>query len=616
MAQSVPTVPGMTTEQMTGRNSDTISRQEKLDALLYAARYAPKFTVMIVGLGLVTAVLEGVGLTFIIPIIELMQSSEPVTQADGIAGIFFTVYQTLGIPFTIEYVIGGVALATCLRYTSSFLLTWLRDVLQLSYERHIRENLFDSALETEMEFLDRKGSDNILNAIVTESKAASKVIKRFVKLFDLLLLTVAYLALATWISPQLTAFAIFIIGGVGLGLRHLIGSGYDLGDRVAAANERMQQVVQAGMIGIRDIRVFNLETEIYDEYEEALEEYTRSKVANRRNRAAIKKSQNLVVSVLIFALIYVALTFTNLSFGELGLFLFLMFQLGPKASGINKRFYKVEENLPHLVRTQSFMRDLEEWEEPDTGEQPTPKEVETVEFDDVTFSYTDDEVVLREVDFELKKGEFVAFVGQSGAGKSTIVSLLARYYEPDSGQIRANGNPIGQMDISEWRDRISIVRQNPYMFNDTLRHNLTVGNRDATDAEIKRACEIAKVDQFITDLPNGLDSQLGDDGVRLSGGQKQRVALARAILKDADLLILDEATSDLDSNLEKEVQAAIEAMERDYAIIAIAHRLSTVENADRIYTMEDGWISECGGHDELVESEGKYAELYAIQSGG
>jgi subfamily B ATP-binding cassette protein MsbA len=143
---------------------------------------------------------------------------------------------------------------------------------------------------------------------------------------------------------------------------------------------------------------------------------------------------------------------------------------------------------------------------------------------------------------------------------------------------------------------------------------VTIGNRKATRQEVERVCEIAKVDEFVDELPNGYDSQLGDDGVRLSGGQRQRVALARALLKDADFLVLDEATSDLDSNLEKKVQAAIESMEQDYGIIVIAHRLSTVKNADRIYTVNNGEIIESGIHQELLGKNGEYAELYTTQS--
>jgi subfamily B ATP-binding cassette protein MsbA len=292
-----------------------------------------------------------------------------------------------------------------------------------------------------------------------------------------------------------------------------------------------------------------------------------------------------------------------------------MFRLGPKASALNSKLYSIENNLPHLVRTQKFIDELKRNTEPTGDSESVPNEIQTIKFDNVRFSYRgQDEEAISGVSFELEKGEFVGVVGQSGAGKSTIVSLLVRMYEPDSGEIRANSRSIHEMDIDEWRSKIAVVRQDPHIFNDTLRYNLTIGNRDVSEAELDRVVRIAKVDEFFNDLPSGYETQLGDDGVRLSGGQRQRVALARALLKDADVLVLDEATSDLDSNLEKEVQAAIESMDRDYAMIGIAHRLSTVKNADRIYSVDDGEIVEKGEHAELVDNGGPYAELYAIQA--
>jgi subfamily B ATP-binding cassette protein MsbA len=291
-----------------------------------------------------------------------------------------------------------------------------------------------------------------------------------------------------------------------------------------------------------------------------------------------------------------------------------MFQLAPRVSTLNSVYYKVEGRLSHAVRTYDFLDRLDARTET-SGDRPVDT-IDAIAFDDVVFSYTEDEPVLRGLSFEVSKGEFIAFVGQSGAGKSTIVSLLARMYDPDRGAIRADGVPIDAYDIRAWRERIAVVRQQPYIFTDTLEHNVTVGNRDATRREVERVCEIAKVDEFVDDLPDGYESRLGDNGVRLSGGQRQRVALARALLKDADFLILDEATSDLDSSLEKEVQSAIESMERDYGIIAIAHRLSTVKNADQIYTVENGEIIESGSHTDLLADEGAYADLYTIQSKG
>ena len=194
--------------------------------------------------------------------------------------------------------------------------------------------------------------------------------------------------------------------------------------------------------------------------------------------------------------------------------------------------------------------------------------------------------------------------------------MRSRVDEPDGGDVRGGGGPISEIKRQRWRERIAVVRQQPVIVDDTLERNVTVGNREATREEIEEVCRIAMVDEFLDGLPNGYDSQLGDDGVRLSGGQRQRIAVARALLTDADFLILDEATSDLDSGLEADLQASIESMDREVGIIAIAHRLSTVRNADRIYTLDDGRVTEAGPHDSLVEADGTYATLYAAQRGG
>lgn len=591
-------------------DTEEISNYDKLGSLYEVATHEPRLTATIVTFGITTAALEGIGLGFILPIIQQTRSD---AEPSGLAGAFANVYDTLGIPFILEYIILGVASVLAVRYTVSFGVQWLRGMLRARYVRYLREESFKNGLDARISYFDQQGSDEILNAIITQTQFAGQAINRTVRILETSLVTVAYLAVATYVAPVLTVLTGVVLGGLMIGIRQVIESGVNVGNRVANANERVQEAVQAGMQGIRDVKLFNMENELYDRFSRSMDQFVTATVDQKRNESAIQNLNQFATAASVFVLIYVGLRVFQLSLGSLAVFLFAIFRLGPKISNLNNIFYRLETNLPHLIRTQTFAHRLQGYSEDDGGH--SVQRVNSIGFEDVAFSYSaGDERVLNGVSFNISRGEFIGFVGQSGAGKSTIVSLLARLYNPDEGEILAEGTSIREFDISEWRDRISIVRQDPFIFNDTLRANITIGNREASQANVERVAEIAQVTEFLNDLPDGYDSQLGDDGVRLSGGQRQRVAIARALLENADLLILDEATSDLDTRLESKVHRAIEEMERDYGMIAIAHRLSTVTGADCIYTMDDGLIVESGAHESLVDTNGQYAELYASQS--
>ncbi|RQH00508.1 ABC transporter ATP-binding protein [Natrarchaeobius oligotrophus] len=589
--------------------------REKGRALYRVAKFQPRFAAAVIVLSVVAALLEGVGLSFIMPIVDVAQADTPPDDADGLLGMFLLAYQTLGIPFTLGYLVAGVAGVMTVRYTTSFLVGWFRAAIETKYVRHLQEESFDRALEAEISYFDQEGSDDILNAIVTQAEYAGKVIKYALRSVEQGLLALMYLTIALILSPVLTLLTAVFLGGMTLLFRNVLATGYSLGDEVADAKEGIQSRAQAGTQGIRDVKLFGMIDELRSGFSESAAKFETNRIKVERNDAAITNYYQLMTAVAVFVLIYLALTFSGMNLGQLGVFLFAMFQLGPKISNLNKYVYRVESELPHLVRTQEFIDELEGNRERTGTSRSVPNRIDRIEFDDVSFSYdSSDETVLHEVSFEFHRDDFVAFVGPSGAGKSTIASLLARMYEPDSGEIRADGRPIDTFDVQEWRSRVTVVRQDPHVFNDTLRRNVTVGNRDATQSAVERACEIAQVTEFLDELPDGYDTVLGDQGVKLSGGQRQRVAIARALLKDADLLILDEATSDLDTSLEQRVHEGIESMDRDYAMLVIAHRLSTVTNADRIYTMEHGRIVEAGPHEELVSNSSTYSSLYTLQS--
>jgi subfamily B ATP-binding cassette protein MsbA len=592
------------------------SWREKVNALRRVVNFRPWYALGLMLLSIFTAVLEGIGLSFILPVIEVAQSGPSVSDTGGMLGFFIDIYQFLGLPFTLGYLVGGVAIVMIIRYTLSFLTDWLKFAFRIRYARHLQESTLQTALDADIAFFDGVGSEEVLNAIVTQAENGAQVIQSIINTVEQTFLTLMYLGIALYVAPLLTVVTVVILGGITYLLRYVLASGYSFGDMVADSKERIQKSAQAGAQGIRDVKLFGLTEEIKSEFDDAITAYEQSYIDLRRNSAAITNVYNLITALSVFVLIYVALTFTSLGLGSMGVFLFAMFRLGPRVSTINQQVYNMEGQLPHLVRTQQFVGRLEENSEYDQAERPVPETVESVAFEDVVFQYeTADDRALRGVSFDINEGEFVAFVGPSGAGKSTIASLLARMYEPDDGRITANGQPIDEFAIREWRSHISVVRQSPHIFNETLRWNLTVGNRDATQEDIEHACEIARVTEFLDELPDGYDTVLGDDGVRLSGGQRQRVAIARALLKDSDLFVLDEATSELDASLEEQVHTAIEEMDRDFAMLVIAHRLSTVTDADRIYSMHDGEIVEYGDHDTLLERGGEYAELYSLQEG-
>ena len=252
---------------------------------------------------------------------------------------------------------------------------------------------------------------------------------------------------------------------------------------------------------------------------------------------------------------------------------------------------KEEENLPNLLLTNS-----------------------SIKYENISFKYdVSKEKAVRSVNLEIPGGSMTAFVGQSGAGKSTIINLLPRFYDPQSGKILIDGQDIQEIQLNSLRKNISLVSQDIVLFDETVRTNIAYAKDDASDEEIKKACEFAAADEFIEKLPDSYNTMIGENGVRLSGGQKQRISIARAMLKKSPIILLDEATSSLDTQSEEIVQNAIKNLTKNKTTLVIAHRLSTIHNADKIYVMKDGEVIDGGNHDELIKKCNEYKSLYQKQ---
>jgi ABC-type multidrug transport system fused ATPase/permease subunit len=258
---------------------------------------------------------------------------------------------------------------------------------------------------------------------------------------------------------------------------------------------------------------------------------------------------------------------------------------------------------------------------PDIADTPGAVELDAasvrgeVVFEGVTFAYGDrDSTVLHDVDLHVRPGEVCALVGQSGSGKTTVTRLLLRFYDPDQGRVLLDGRDIREIELAHLRGVMAVVSQDPILFSGTIRDNIRYGRLEATDEEVENAARLANADGFIREFPKGYDTLVGERGVQLSGGQRQRVSIARAILRDPRILILDEATSALDAQSEGLVQDALETLQRGRTTVVVAHRLSTIRDADRIVVLDAGRVVEVGNHDDLLGKGGVYAHLVARQA--
>ena len=269
-----------------------------------------------------------------------------------------------------------------------------------------------------------------------------------------------------------------------------------------------------------------------------------------------------------------------------------------RSLGAAERVFEVMDEKPEIV------------DAPDAGD--LGRATGEVEFRDVHFKY-DDDYVLQGVNLSAKRGEVIALVGPSGGGKTTLVSLITRFYDPSHGAVLMDGVDIRKRTLKSLLEQIALVDQETILFNDTIGNNIRYGKIDASEEEVEAAARAAFAHDFITELPEGYQTNIGDRGVRLSGGQRQRLCIARAILKDAPILILDEATSALDTESEQMVQQALNNLMKNRTTFVIAHRLSTITHADRIVVLEKGAVAEMGNHEALMESDGLYSRLHGMQ---
>lgn len=504
-------------------------------------------------------------------------------------------------------------LSTFLQYV----VTYYGHKLGLNIESDMREELFNHVQKQSFRFFDNTKTGHIMSRITNDLFDIGELAHHGPEDFFIAVMTfIGTLSIMFTINTRLTVIIMFIIPILIVLMSYsnvkMSQTWRKMYDHIADVNAQVEDAVS----GVRVVQSFTNEQHEMDQFAENNNLFRSAKLMAYRVMAIVHSNIYLVMRfAILFVLVVGAwLSFNDqLSYGELVAFVLYMNVLFNPIQKISALLELYPKGMAGFRRFTELI-DVE----PEVEDRPDAMEATNLKgdivFDDVTFGYEKTQApILKNVSFNVKAGETIALVGPSGAGKTTISALIPRFYDVDRGSISIDGVDIRDYTKTSLRHQIGTVQQDVFLFTGTLKENIAYGKLDATDEEIIEAARQAHMEDFINELPDGYDTQVGERGFKLSGGQKQRIAIARMFLKNPPILILDEATSALDTETEMIIQKALNDLAKNRTTIVIAHRLATIKNADRIMVVTKDGIAEEGSHDELIEQDGIFAKLHKIQ---
>ena len=491
-------------------------------------------------------------------------------------------------------------------------------VVQLNIVKGIRDKLYIHIQGLSLGYFHKEKTGSITSTIINDvEQLQSSLSVAFQKLFVEPINILIFASLLFIISWKLALIAIIIVPLAGIAIIAIGKSIRRKSRRTQKKISHIMQILGETLSSIRIVKAFVNEKEEIKKFSKETANYLNLHLKRARLdliAAPITESFGVVIGVI---LLWYGGTEVILQKGlipeDFIRFILILFSiLGPikQMSNVNIKIQAGAASAERIFRLLDTKPQIVEIKNPINLD----KFRKSLEFKDVHFEYQEgSELVLDSISFKINKGEVVALVGPSGSGKSTIADIIPRFYDATSGEITIDGNNIKNISLSSLRNNMGIVTQEVILFNDSIRNNISYAQADKSDALVKEAARAANALDFIENTPNGFETVVGERGVKLSGGQKQRIAIARALLKNPSILILDEATSALDTESEKKVQTAIESLMKDRTALVIAHRLSTVQKADKIIVIENGKVVETGSHETLFEKNGIYRRLYDLQ---
>lgn len=517
-------------------------------------------------------------------------------------------WKTISVLLIIFTLTKGVA-----EYFSTYLMARIGQSAVLK----LRQDLYGHVISQSASFFERHRTNYLVSRLVSSAAAIEVAVTSVLR--DMLresFTLICFLAASFYYSWRLTLGALAIAPIIAVLTAKFSTRLRNLARESFEGNKELTDTAQEALSNQTIVKAFRAEAREAHRFREVAKKIVRAQLRSARIAGFAPPAIEMVGVVFVVFLLYFGqqeIIAGRMTAAQFLTFIFFLFRSYDPMRKLSRLHNSMEQSLAAAQHVWEVMDEHDA-----VVEQPNalnlPRLEREIELRDVSFGYANESrVVLRDVNLTIPAGHMVALVGESGGGKSTLTKLLIRFHDPTSGQVLWDGVDIREAKVASLRSNIALVTQETVLFNDTVRHNISYGRPDATDAEITEAARIAFADDFIRELPQGYETIVGERGIFLSGGQRQRLAIARAILVDAPVLILDEATSALDAESERLVQQAIGNLIQDRTTVVIAHRLSTIRRADTIVVMEAGRIIEAGTHTELLASSGKYRKLYELQ---
>lgn len=577
----------------------------------------------IVALGMLASLFEGLGISLFIPVLQsLMQETPQPPQQSPLLQFLFRLVEGMAVRdsqgetlherlwILPALILLCILAKNGLSYSNRVLSAWL----QAQISHRLRSQVFQQLMRVGYGYLETQDSGQLMNTLGGETWRTGQAVAHLINLITTLCTTVVYAALLLLISLPLTLVIGVVMAVISLIIQWVTRHIHQLGQRVVTANANLGLRMYEGLVGMRTIRAFGREDYEQQQFDHSSRRLRQTMLRLDMLSATVSPLYEVLSSLLVLAILVVAVQHNRAFLPVLLTFLFILYRLQPQMQLIDS-YRTALQSLAGSI--DDVFRFLATQDKPfiQSGALPFRGLRQQISLEAVSFYYTGQtHPALSQVSLVIPVGKTTALVGPSGAGKSTLINLICRFYDPTMGEIRVDGQLLSALNLADWRTHIAIVSQDVHIFNATIAENIAYGRLDATRDEIRVAAQQAHADAFIRQLPQGYDTPVGDRGMRLSGGQRQRLALARAIIRNPDILILDEATNALDSIAEHLIQEALDLFSRDRTVIVIAHRLSTIEHADQIVVLENGRIVEQGTLDSLLHQEGLFSQMYRLQN--